>query len=146
MDRNDTLLLSQVGLEAPHRPSTPSTAKGKRGVDEVEVEIVEQPLVVGLYDSDYLNHDTVGHQLLRHHEWQPYLVVKGLRGEGEVHMVVGLDGLCELVDDVCNTCEHGELGLGLRVVGDTGGIIVKAYNTMHDLTCTTRCNIHCILT
>ena len=65
-----------------------------------EVEIVEQPTVVGLDNSIYLNHDAVGRQLLQHNEGEPDLVVEGLRGEGEAHPVVGLDGLGEFVDDV----------------------------------------------
>ena len=64
-------------------PSIPPAAKGKWGMDKVEVEVPEQP----------------------------NLVVKGVRGEGEAHAVVQLDVLGELVDDVCNTREHGELGL-----------------------------------
>ena len=84
-------------------------------MDEVEVEITEQPPVIGLDDSVYLHHDAVACQLFQHHEWEPDLLVKGLRGEGEVHMVVRLDVLSELVDDVCNTLERGEIGLEIRV-------------------------------
>ena len=69
-------------------------------MDEVEVEIAKQPTIVGLDDSVHRNHDAVGRQLLPHHEGEPDLMVEGLRGEGELHPVVGLDGLCELVDDV----------------------------------------------
>ena len=68
VDRYDAALLSQVGLEAPCRPSTSPTPEGKQGVDEVEVEIAEQPTVVGLDDSVHLNHDAVGRQLLPRHE------------------------------------------------------------------------------
>ena len=35
---------------------------------------------------------------------------KGPRGEGEAHTVVWLDGLGELVDDVCNTREAVNYG------------------------------------
>ena len=74
----------------------------------------------GLDDLLHLHHDAVSRQLLRSHEWQPDLLVKGLRGEGEAHMVVLLDGLSELVDDVCNTREYGELGWSAgSIQGDT---------------------------
>ena len=86
-------------------------------MDKGEVEIPKQPPVVGLDDSVHLHHDAVGCQLLRHHERQPDLVVKGPRGEDEAHTVVWLDGLGELVDDVFNTHECSELWLGIRVLG-----------------------------
>ena len=76
------------------------SAEGKWGVDEVEVEVAEQPPVVRLNDSVYLHHDAVGCQLLQNHEREPDLVVKGLQGEGEPHAVMRLDVLGELVDDV----------------------------------------------
>ena len=88
LDLDDAPFLSQVGREAPRSPSTPPTAEGKWGVDKVEVEIAEQPCVVGLDDPVHLHHDTVGRQLLQHHERQSDLVVKGLRGDGELHTVV----------------------------------------------------------
>ena len=109
------------------------------GMDKVEVEVVKQPPVIGLDNSVHLHHDVVGRQLLWHHEWQPDLVVKGLRSECEVHAVARLDILGEVINDICNTRERGELGLGIRVYNTRRywGIIVKAYDTMHALPCTT---------
>ena len=90
VDLDEALFLRQVGLEAPQilSPSTPPTAEGKMDVDYVELEIAEQPPVVGLDDPVHLHHDAISRQLLRHHEWQPDLVVKGPRSEGEAHAVV----------------------------------------------------------
>ena len=90
-------------------------------MDEIEVEVSQYPPVVRLDDPVHLNHDAVGCQLVRRHKGQPDFVVEGLRGEGEAYPVVGLDGLGEVVDDVWNTLECSELGLEIRVVGDTGG-------------------------
>ena len=85
------------------------------------MEVSKYPPVVGLDDPVHLNHEPVSRQLLGRHEGEPDLMVKGLWDEGEAHPVVGLDGLGDLVDDVWNTRERGELGLEIQVVGGTGG-------------------------
>ena len=91
LNLDDAMLLHQVGCNVSCRSFTPPTTEGKWRMDKIQVEVAEQPCVIGLDDPINLHHDAVGCQLLWHHEQQPDLVVNGLRGDGESHAVVWLE-------------------------------------------------------